>query len=523
LSLTSLSLSLRLSLVCAGATAFPRYEASDVGLYDDEFDDLNEEGTFVPVCDMPSHAKHQLFRDSLVAMLKLTKEQENDILNKFFMMADKTDLAVLLEGRVETIKSHLTAAIVAPESPSAAESAIAESASTSAAESVAQSEEPAGDECPICKELMEAGQKVSPSCDPRHVFHEKCLRGWVNRGHSVCPLCREDFQEIVFADGRKERILRRRTRRRQDDSNAYYERELDTLRREQGSRVVNGEGGIRPDPAAPSRAQRAENRSRLGEGVQLSQQASSSNTAVAAPASEPASASTPASDNAAASASPAASEHDRPQTNPDLAEAMSRGAKRMRDGWVPEMLESIASDGLPPTAPELAPKSVRKAAKEMGSGCIIFGGTPTAWEDLGVYDFASDLSTAGMLIGELLQGIDGVINKGRFNIPRHTPRATAVYHVLSREAQEQIMAKAKSTTADELNSRIRKRSEGTRIKRGMQQTLAEGGHLQCPTCSMPTLDPNDPDFDERARRIEQLAQRDKPLPRCSCGNVHPEE
>ncbi|CAO2180220.1 unnamed protein product [Urochloa humidicola] len=56
----------------------------------------------------------------------------------------------------------------------------------------------AGEDCPICCEVLEQGLAAWPRCS--HIFHGSCLEEHLVRGHQECPMCRSGLQ--VDAPGR---------------------------------------------------------------------------------------------------------------------------------------------------------------------------------------------------------------------------------------------------------------------------------------------------------------------------------
>ncbi|KAI8540543.1 hypothetical protein RHMOL_Rhmol09G0271300 [Rhododendron molle] len=44
--------------------------------------------------------------------------------------------------------------------------------------------------CAVCLALVNASDEVRELCNCSHVFHTKCLDGWVDQGRITCPLCR---------------------------------------------------------------------------------------------------------------------------------------------------------------------------------------------------------------------------------------------------------------------------------------------------------------------------------------------
>lgn len=48
------------------------------------------------------------------------------------------------------------------------------------------------EECSICMEPFGDRYRFDLPCDPRHVFHKKCLKQWSNFSRT-CPLCKKKF------------------------------------------------------------------------------------------------------------------------------------------------------------------------------------------------------------------------------------------------------------------------------------------------------------------------------------------
>ncbi|KAL3096852.1 hypothetical protein niasHT_029140 [Heterodera trifolii] len=48
-------------------------------------------------------------------------------------------------------------------------------------------------DCAICLDQIRAGIHVKqlPSCE--HIFHEDCIKLWIQGGHSACPMCRQQI------------------------------------------------------------------------------------------------------------------------------------------------------------------------------------------------------------------------------------------------------------------------------------------------------------------------------------------
>ncbi|KAL3089762.1 hypothetical protein niasHT_025252 [Heterodera trifolii] len=48
-------------------------------------------------------------------------------------------------------------------------------------------------DCAICLDQIRAGIHVKqlPSCE--HIFHDDCIKLWIQGGHSACPMCRQQI------------------------------------------------------------------------------------------------------------------------------------------------------------------------------------------------------------------------------------------------------------------------------------------------------------------------------------------
>jgi Ring finger domain len=55
--------------------------------------------------------------------------------------------------------------------------------------------------CSICQDGIRHGELVSRSHHPdcHHLFHTQCIRTWLLQ-HTVCPLCRRSFLDIIVDD-----------------------------------------------------------------------------------------------------------------------------------------------------------------------------------------------------------------------------------------------------------------------------------------------------------------------------------
>ncbi|GKU88969.1 hypothetical protein SLEP1_g3174 [Rubroshorea leprosula] len=53
--------------------------------------------------------------------------------------------------------------------------------------------------CIVCMGCIEASDEVREISSCHHVFHRKCLDGWIDHGHIICPLCKS--KPLATRDG----------------------------------------------------------------------------------------------------------------------------------------------------------------------------------------------------------------------------------------------------------------------------------------------------------------------------------
>ncbi|KAL3096850.1 hypothetical protein niasHT_029138 [Heterodera trifolii] len=48
-------------------------------------------------------------------------------------------------------------------------------------------------DCAICLDQINTGTLVKqlPSCE--HIFHDECIKAWIQGGHNACPMCRQQL------------------------------------------------------------------------------------------------------------------------------------------------------------------------------------------------------------------------------------------------------------------------------------------------------------------------------------------
>lgn len=82
------------------------------------------------------------------------------------------------------------------------------------------------DSCPVCLEQLEIS--VTTGCN--HVFCEKCIDEWFDRGETSCPLCRTSIKHI-FSKGEKIRVIVNSPRIENHVESATNSRRYNLLRR----------------------------------------------------------------------------------------------------------------------------------------------------------------------------------------------------------------------------------------------------------------------------------------------------
>ena len=79
---------------------------------------------------------------------------------------------------------------------------------------------------------------------------------------------------------------------------------------------------------------------------------------------------------------------------------------------------------------------------------------------------------------------------------------------------------AAATTPERLDSLGQTARWQTTIKLAVQQELAEQGLICCDVCTMPVLDPTDPQYPSKARMIASIGRRGVRVVKCTCGVDH---
>ena len=63
-----------------------------------------------------------------------------------------------------------------------------------------------GKECAICTKAYEKeDQIITLPCDPRHYFHEECIKVWLQQ-NAICPICRAKVDENALGNAKAKSI-----------------------------------------------------------------------------------------------------------------------------------------------------------------------------------------------------------------------------------------------------------------------------------------------------------------------------
>ena len=93
------------------------------------------------------------------------------------------------------------------------------------------------------------------------------------------------------------------------------------------------------------------------------------------------------------------------------------------------------------------------------------------------------------------------------------------WFALTRVGLGALAAAACGSTPVELNGAIRRGEIGTSISRGVQRELAEQGLHCCTTCTMPVLDVDGEQYEQKVAFIQAVGRRGALLAPCACGHA----
>jgi hypothetical protein len=183
-------------------------------------------------------------------------------------------------------------------------------------------------------------------------------------------------------------------------------------------------------------------------------------------------------------------------------------------GWKENMLKKIQSGEIQATKLEDAPKSIRKLCS---ADSIIIGTTPSMYEALGISQ--SNKIRAGMMLQELMRRVSAcnATIKHHLTLPGGSTQYS--WFVLSADGMKEL-AEAARTSATALDTSIWNNGFQQKIDKAVQRELAEQGLHCCTTCTMPVLDPNDSQYDQKASLIQEVGCRGVALKACGCGAAH---
>jgi hypothetical protein len=183
-------------------------------------------------------------------------------------------------------------------------------------------------------------------------------------------------------------------------------------------------------------------------------------------------------------------------------------------GWKESMLKKLQSEEIQATKLEDAPKSIRKLCS---ADSVIIGTTPSMYEALRISQ--SNKIRAGMMLQELMRRVSAcnVTIKHHLTLPGGSTQYS--WFVLSADGMKEL-AEAARTSAADLDTHIGNRGFQQMINRAVQKELAEQGLHCCTTCTMPVLDTDDPQYEQKAALIQEVGRRGVALKACGCGMAH---
>lgn len=188
--------------------------------------------------------------------------------------------------------------------------------------------------------------------------------------------------------------------------------------------------------------------------------------------------------------------------------------------WKNAMLKDIAEGKLLEYTVDQVPPSVKQLHTELGEArgeaCRITAGTPDVYASIGVDD-PKKRPQAAAVLRELARTLPSSQLRIKEAVPLVRNGTKYPWFVMSSSGWDAFRTTATTLDAAELNSRIRQRGMETMINEAVQRELNEQGLTCCYTCTMPVLDTDDPEFNEKKRVIERVARRGAPLQRCACG------
>ncbi|MDC0525410.1 hypothetical protein OAO87_00330 [bacterium] len=165
-----------------------------------------------------------------------------------------------------------------------------------------------------------------------------------------------------------------------------------------------------------------------------------------------------------------------------------------QSSWQEAMLQTIARGGMPTTDVELAPRSVRNDATKK-AGSVIVATTDAAWRALGVPDGSGPRSHAAKKLYKLMHHVPAGDQRlfGCLSVKRNGTKSN--WYVLTPAGFTALATAARETTIAQLNSEVRYTEEATKKK--VRGELLGCGFSECPTCFMPILNPDDPQYREK--------------------------
>ena len=194
------------------------------------------------------------------------------------------------------------------------------------------------------------------------------------------------------------------------------------------------------------------------------------------------------------------------------------------------MLECIASGTVQSVDANKIPKSIVgttvRATFESPEGRVIFATSPEFWESMGVAE--KNRSQNAKRLSELVQIVDDAYPGSVFISDKTKPlpfkgggskAKKHNWYAISDGASMEAFKKAATSTPADLDKNITSRS-ANRMHPDALRELTARGHTNCPQCTMPVLDPSDPEYSTKANRIAEIVHGSDP-DICLCRGTPP--
>ena len=189
-----------------------------------------------------------------------------------------------------------------------------------------------------------------------------------------------------------------------------------------------------------------------------------------------------------------------------------------RDEWKVVMLQRLSNGGLQVADQSDYPKSIRKLIGDRVDSFVVVATTPETYASLGVPD--DNRARAGMMLRRLIGEVSSDNRTIKANLTKPGGTSQYTWYVLTTDGMTELRSAASNASAVDLDKSIWEAGLRHKIDKEVQKQLAEQGLACCETCTMPVLDPNDSQFNEKVAIIERVGLRGVQIAPCGCGMSH---